>query len=167
MKSLFSFIILTVVTLSSCQETKDFILDSPMSKITGISDTWKLSQVVQIDVLTKIQERREMDISSLSIGADPMTLNFTSDGNYTVNAGSSLNYLGSTSGTWSFNDNDYPTQVNINSNGETTVLQLFAPTREIDMQLKIGVFRYCGLPDDNGVLQAEITSGYIYVFDRQ
>jgi hypothetical protein len=162
----FTLISLLLFGFSACQETKDLVLEAPMSKITGISDTWKLSKVVQADLLTNIPERSELDLSNLYIGTEPMSISFTADGNYTLTPGTTLNYIGG-SGTWSFNNNDYPTQINLVSNGVNTTLQLFAPTREVDNTLEVGAIQYCSVPDNNGVLQATPAVGYMYIFDRQ
>lgn len=167
MKYLPFCLLIFLASLSSCQETQDLVLDPPLSKVVGISDTWRLTQIVQVDFLTKIPERRERDITTLAIGANPMTVSFTTDGNYSLNAGSSLNYLGAESGTWAFNNNDYPTLINISANGINSELSLYGPTREIDSYLKVGVQRYCNIPDDNGVPQATPTLGYVYIFERQ
>ncbi|HNI45976.1 MAG: DUF5004 domain-containing protein [Chitinophagales bacterium] len=157
--------LLPALWLASCKEQECVLTEEAASKVEGLSDKWQVSQVVQYDGVQPIPEKQWRDISTFGIGTTPMTITFSSSSTpytYTIDAGSTINYLGSNSGTWSFDDETYPTTLILNDGNQTMELGLGGPTRPVDNKLKIQASRYCtvdGAPD--------VTSGYLYILDRQ
>ena len=122
-------ILLTVSLLISSCKTSTPEIGEPFSKIEGLSDDWELIQLKHTDKLSKADENF-VDLSAAFIGATPMQMSFSNDFTFSVSSGSSFNKFPMTSGTWAFDDNDFPTKVLISGNGETVELQLLEPVRE-------------------------------------
>jgi hypothetical protein len=130
-------------------------LQPPASKMVGIQDDWQLSKVIQFDEITQ----RELDVSSVYIGTDPMKVNFKvtpTDTVYSVIAGSSANYLG-TAGKWKFDNTEYPTKVIINYDGNEYNLPLLRTIREGDPTLEIKYTKVC---------RGRNVVSYKYIFTR-
>jgi len=140
--------------LGSCKKDRPE-LPPPSSKIIGIQDDWILSKVIQVDEITQ----KELDVSSVYKGRDPMKINFKITGTdtlYSVIPGSSANYLG-TSGKWKFDDNTYPTKVIITHDGNDSYLPLLRTIREGDPTLE---FKYTKVCRGRNVVS------YNYIFSR-
>lgn len=133
---------LLVISFSSCDKNEIPPIGDPSSKVLGIQDDWTLTKVVQVDLLTPFNEN-SMDVSSVFIGDTPAAMNFDAN-NYTINYGSSPEGLLGTGGTWAFDDNDYPTNITLTSNGETFIVDLNRTVRETDTTLEFELKRVCG-----------------------
>lgn len=168
MKKLFNLrlllILISLSTVVGCKEEQDLQLGEPFSKLDGINDTWILASIVQIDGLATDPTKRQLDLPEDFIGDSPMSITFDSTaGTYSVQSGNTiLNLLGD-SGTWSFDDDNYPTSISFNG----TVWNLLAPTRRVDNTLKISTAHYCTIVDDTGAQVPAATVSYIYTFERQ
>ncbi len=156
-------ILLGIVLISSCKK-EEFNIGTPYSKVKGISAHWVLKEVWQAD---EIAETPPLNVSSVMVGDVPSTLSFTDQGrNYSMDPGSSVQYI-PVSGTWSFDDEEYPTQVVLNNNGENYTLHLKKPVRElVDTTLEFQYIR----PIGNCVSLSGGKTGavsYIYKYIRQ
>ena len=150
--------------LNGCKEdTPEF--GTPFSKLEGIADEWELIELKQADLLTK-SNSKSIDLTSLYIGNTPATLNFSTDNSFTGDAGSSKLFF-PTSGSWSFDDDLYPSKVIITSEGQTYSLNLLAPVREsVDPYLHVQYVR----PFDGCAPAEPSTEGavaYEYKFARK
>jgi hypothetical protein len=156
--------LLSVTMLSQCKK-KTYTLDPPPSKIEGLNGDWSLYSVIQVDEISL--SKGEKDISQFYIGSDTTTVmqaNFSSsDKTFTITPGTmGRNYLPS-SGTWTFDDNDYPQYIYlVDDNGVETTLKLQAPTRPVDTELKFSFQRSCII---NGEEKEYV--GYRYEFNRE
>jgi len=147
-------LITAFLAISSCKNDR-LQLAPAASKIAGIQDDWTLNQVIQIDEISQ----RELDVSQVYIGTSPMQINFKINGTdttYSVVNGTSANYLGN-SGTWKFDDINYPTKLIINHNGNDYQLPLIRTVREGDPNLE---FRYTKVCSGKNVVS------YKYIFKR-
>ncbi|MCB9235692.1 MAG: DUF5004 domain-containing protein [Bacteroidia bacterium] len=132
-------------------------LDPPSSKLEGINDSFVLENVTQVDLLSALAD--ELDVSDAYKGDNPMVISFSStDFTWTIQENDSPNFMG-TSGTWSFDDNLYPTLINMVPTGavDTTVVTLDATIRTVDEYLKFTFSKGCGSGN---------TIGYKYEFRR-
>lgn len=132
-------------------------LGPPSSKLEGINDSFVLEKVIQVDMADALAP--ELDITDAYLGANPMVITFNStDFTWNITENDSPNFMGA-SGSWAFDDNEYPTLINLTdgSSGITQVLPLDATIRETDNLLKFTFSKGCG---------SDITVGYKYEFRR-
>ena len=143
-----------LLTLIGCQQNP-LPLDPPPSKIEGIVDTWVLVSVKQVDEnSTELDPTIEVG-TLFNIGGET-TMIFNEDGTYSYTQASGFDYIGA-SGTWSFDDDIYPTLINMDNGIEMYTLPLLGPTRPQDTELKFEIGRFCN--GVNGV-------SYRYTFNR-
>ena len=139
----FSILIMTLAAVAlianSCKKSSpDF--GTPFSKTEGIADDWELVELKQTDLLTKSDDKT-VDLTQLFIGGNPAALNFTSDGSFSGEKGSSRLYFPA-SGSWAFDDDLYPSKLVVTSNGQEYILDLLSPVREnIDPYLHVQYVR--------------------------
>jgi len=133
-------------------------LDAPSSKLEGINDDWQLSEVLMIDKSAGPFALKEFDVSAAYFGSNPSEMSFNSaDFTYTHNSGSAPDLFGA-SGTWAFDDNDFPTLITINDGSGPKVLTLVRTVRATDQTLQFEVTKDCAGSE---------TIGYQYVFIRK
>jgi hypothetical protein len=156
-------VVLAATLLSQCKKT--YTLDPPPSKIEGLSGDWSLISVFQVDEVSL--SKAERDLTEFYIAPDSanvMQVNFNAD-NFTFffSMGSiGRNYLPA-SGTWSFDNNDYPQYIYLEDElGITTTLKLQGPTRPQDSLLKFSFQRSCVIDGE----EREYV-GYRYEFNRE
>lgn len=158
---------LLALSFSSCEDDETLPLGAPQSKLEGINATWVLVKVEQyffdpdeIDPASDPTSVDRFDITEYFVQGTVPTMTFNaSDLTYSFNTGDSPNFIG-TSGKWAFDNDDFPTVVNLTDNdeGEKTLI-LEAPTRPSDLFLKFRVGRLCYTTKDG--------AGYAYTFERQ
>ncbi len=139
MKRYLLFLLGFLFIINSCkEETPEF--GEPFSKPAGIADEWELIELKQADLLTKSNSKL-IDLTSLYIGDTPARLSFSTDNSFTGDAGTSKLFF-PTSGSWAFDDDLYPSNVIITSEGQTYSLNLLAPVREnVDLYLHVQYVR--------------------------
>ena len=111
---------------------------SPSSKLEGINDIWQLYQVKQYDPKNKDLVVDVTDVFAES--AIEMNVN-SADFTYTFNQSNPL-FLG-TSGTWSFDNNEFPKQVTFTNGTAVDVMKLLRTVRTVDPTLELELTRYC------------------------
>ncbi|MEL6674431.1 MAG: DUF5004 domain-containing protein [Bacteroidota bacterium] len=142
--------------LLACEQTTPEFGDT-YSKVEGINGAFKLTQVIQTDERTASFDNT-LDISGFFLRSTPPELNFSSaDRSFTLAPGDSPNFLGE-SGSWKFDDEEFPTQLILTSNGQDLTLELNRTIREIDNTLEFNFRRAC-------FGKAALT--YTYIFTRQ
>jgi len=142
MKKIFAHMLMATVILgSSCKKDRPE-LDPPSSKLEGISSTWEMMEVVQVDIASLAQKK--LDVSQAFIGAKAMKMTFnSSDFTYSVVPGFGPNYFGN-GGSWKFDDNEYPTMITLTTdNRETKILPLVRTIRTVDVFLNFSYSRTC------------------------
>jgi len=155
---LFTIIILAGIGLiaGACEE-KTYEFGEPFSKIEGINGSFVLTQVVQADERSTNLDNT-FDISEFFIGSEPAVINFqSSDFSYTLNPGTAPNFLGASAGSWKFDDNEFPTQIQLGT-ASPTILDLNHTIRTIDNTLEFKITKSCS---------GEAGVSYHYVFTRR
>ena len=100
----------------------------------GIIGTWELSGADQTDLSLPVPETR--DISDFfTNSSDKWLVQFNADSTYSVNSvGPGFNVFG-TSGTWSYNSPQFPSELHLTEDTVTTVLPLGNMPRTIDQNV--------------------------------
>jgi hypothetical protein len=149
-----SFLLMLTIglVLAGCKP-EELVLGPEPSKLDGIKDTFTLVEVNQVDNNAAPGATKTVDVSPIFIGNTPATITF-GDGSFTYNAGTSLDFLGA-SGSWAFDDDNYPTKIEMNSGAGAYDLILVRTIRPQDQYLEVELTRGCG----GGV-------GYQYKFQR-
>lgn len=156
--------LILLLGLNNCKK-KTYTLDPPASKVEGLGGDWELYSVVIIDEIDLAKAER--DISQFYISDSSTSVlkaSFTSaDRSFEITPGSmGKNYL-PTSGTWSFDDDNYPSYIFLkDDDGIVTRLKLQGPTRPQDQKLKFSFNRFCEID----AVDTEYV-GYRYEFNRK
>jgi hypothetical protein len=128
--------------LTACKP-EEIILDPPPSKLEGINGTFTLEEVIQVD-LSVLGGDNSLDVTSVfSQGNRPSITFNSSDFTYTYSAGDGPDYIG-TNGSWAFDNNEYPTLINMNYAGSSYELKLLHTIRPQDAYLEVSYARTCG-----------------------
>jgi tRNA A37 threonylcarbamoyladenosine dehydratase len=131
------FALCIALAVPACKKkTKEIY--SPSSKLEGINDVWQLNQVKQYDPKNKDLVVDVTDMFTES--AIELNLN-SADFTYAFNQSNPL-YLGTT-GTWNFDDNNYPTKVTFTNGAEVNTMKLLRTIRTVDPTLELELTRYC------------------------
>jgi len=156
MKKVIAYL-LCLIALSACKNDNGD-LGEPASKLEGINDSFKLVEVWQVDLQQTADNMR--DVSSVMVKQNPSEITFNSqDFTYQLVTGDSPNYLNTASGIWAFDDNEYPSVINMQTDeGEELTLDLAATIRPSDALLQLQLSKVCG---------AIPSIGYLYKFERQ
>jgi hypothetical protein len=132
-----SFLFITIV--GGCKK-KSRDLEGPSSKLEGIQDVWVLDQVQQLDPSNK---DLVIDVTDVFKDSTPIELDVkSSDFSYAFNRSNPL-FLG-TSGTWKFDDNQFPTEIEMSGDAGVETVKLLQTIRTVDPKLKIQLTRNCG-----------------------
>lgn len=135
-----------LVFMTSCKP-EELTLDPAGSKLDGINDTFTLTSVIQVDQITSEFENT-LDVSSAFIGTAPASITYNSaDFTWSYTPGDSPDYLGS-GGSWSFDDNDYPTMISMVQGANNFDLTLLRTIRPQDQTLEFQLDKSCsGTPN--------------------
>ncbi|MES2559277.1 MAG: hypothetical protein V4590_06030 [Bacteroidota bacterium] len=146
------YIYIIAVTISflvtSCRKEYKEIGENP-SKIDGITASWSLNSCKVVDKASIIEET--IDVTSFfgQTGKLPkVTFAMTAGvGTYTCDTSNvAFSFFGGTSGTWAFDNAEYPKKVFITPVGSSTVIAfpLAATIRPTDTYLQIDKSVMCG-----------------------
>lgn len=137
-----TLLLLLGVGLAACKP-EDLILDPPGSKLDGINGTFTLSEVIQVDPFV-IGSGNSLDITSVFTGGGTPSISFNSSAlTYTFVPQNGPNYLGN-SGSWAFDNDDYPTLITMNDGTAQYDLKLLHTIRPQDEFLEVQYERSCG-----------------------
>ena len=109
----------------------------------GISDSWTISEVTMVDEVSVNKD--ELEVSAFFTNqASPISLEFmAASKTYTASGNMANNFFGA-SGTWSFDDDSFPTMVTLlTSEGQLIELDLNGPIREVDQELNVQFTKNC------------------------
>lgn len=131
-----TLVLAVLVGLTGCKK-EEYVLDPAPSKLEGINGTFSLAKVMQVDQLT-FDVNNSLDVSSVFVGETPARITFDSDaGTFSYDSGSTIDFIGG-SGSWSFDNNDYPTKIMMNNGADTyevTLLRTIRPQDNLEFQL--------------------------------
>lgn len=142
MKKIFILSFALSLSMMACKD-KEQILEEPGSKLEGIHATWEMVEVVQVDEVSISKD--ELDVSDAFIAGTPMQITMDSENfTYSVTNTAGPNFFGD-SGSWEFDDNEFPTKITITSNTSDVIeLPLESTTRPQDAYFHFKHFRKCG-----------------------
>ena len=137
-----TLLLLMVAGMAACKH-EELVLDPPPSKVDGINDDFRLTEVIQVDPLI-IGSTNTYDVTSVfTAGTAPVITFKSADFSYTYAPGDAPNYLGSI-GTWAFDNNDYPTLIRMTNGSIAYDLRLLHTIRPQDTDLEFEYSRSCG-----------------------
>lgn len=137
-----TLLLLLGVGLAACKP-EDIVLDPPGSKLDGINGTFTLAEVIQVDPFV-IGSGNSLDITGAFTSGTVPSITFNSTAlSYTFAPGDGPNYLGA-SGTWAFDNDDYPTLISMNDGTAQYDLKLLHTIRPQDEHLEVQYERSCG-----------------------
>ena len=141
MKKYISLIVIIVLGLAACKKERP-VLNEPGNKLDGINANWELVEVIQVDEASISKD--ELDVSDIFLG-NPLKIDINStDFTYSVDNTSGPNYFG-VSGTWEFDDNEFPTKVTFTTSTSKVIdLPLVTTIRPQDTYLNFKIVRKCG-----------------------
>lgn len=132
-----------MIFVTACRPEIPTELAPPGSKLDGINADWVM-------VAAQIVDENTLNGDSISItpyyadGLAPEIEFNSTTFEYNVTPNGKRNFFG-TGGTWSFDDNEFPTMIMLTSNeGEPIELMLTATIRPQDQRLKVNYARECG-----------------------
>lgn len=150
-----------VLLIASCRPEKFKDIGDPASKTAGIQANWILAHAYVIDEAFATPDK--LEITDFYKTKALPTLNITATGFTALTTGVVKNYFGTGKGTWTFDDNTYPTKVYLNYNDNSKDTFMLAGTiRTTDQALKLKKTYYY---TKNGV--KKIAYSYIWEFTRQ
>ncbi len=121
------YLLLFAVLCFQCKDESPPI-GTPFSQVEGINDTWKLVSIEQTDELNKGDDEA-LDVTTLMGGTEAAVITFNSaDFSYTLEAGTMRNFFPA-SGSWFFDNNDFPAKITLENGGTQIELNLQAPVR--------------------------------------
>ena len=143
--SLSTALILAIVAIAfnACKPESTGELSDPFDKVAGMAGTWELSSFTQQDLNSPVKETRDLSAFYIDGTVTPLQLTFNADRTYSVALEMGKNYFGE-GGTWGFDDDLYPTYLELFSTNDTLVYNLGGMVREFDQQLAIEYRRDCG-----------------------
>ena len=143
--SLSTVLILAIVAIAfnACKPESTGELGDPFDKVAGMAGTWELSSFTQQDLNSPVKETRDLSAFYIDGTVTPLQLTFNADRTYSVALEMGKNYFGE-GGSWGFDDDLYPTYLELFSTNDTLVYNLGGMVREFDQQLAIEYLRDCG-----------------------
>lgn len=143
MKKTLYIAVAALLMVGACKkEMKE--LGAPASKVEGLLATWELNKAVQVDEQSLTKESANI-FHYFSSSAKLPNITFL-DSTYTVDtAGLSFNFFGGPSGSWKFDDVDYPSKITFTPDGGASFdLKLNGPIRPQDnLRLSKEVMHSC------------------------
>jgi hypothetical protein len=164
MKKTYIFIgsLLLALCFTACKETIEGDLGEPFDKVKGLSGTWELARFEQQDLNNPVKETRDLSEFYIDGQVTPLQITFdASTRSYNVAIELGKNYFGN-AGSWSFDDDDYPSFLILDTGSDTLQYNLGTIVREFDNTLQIDYRRGC--EDADGNLTETVV--YKFIFNR-
>lgn len=141
-------IVMICISLAGCKPTTEGELGEPFDKSTGIAGTWELVSFTQKDLNSPVQEVRDLSTFYIDGTVTPLQLTFDPNGSYQISLEKGKNYFGE-GGDWSFDDPDYPSFIEFQTDADTLVYNLGSMVRSFDSTMKIEFRRSCSGSETN------------------
>lgn len=135
--------VIVAIVFNACKPESTGELGDPFDKVSGMTGTWELSSFTQQDLNSPVKETRDLSAFYIDGTVTPLQLTFNADRTYSIALEMGKNYFGE-GGTWGFDDDLYPTYLELFSTTDTLVYNLGGMVREFDQQLAIEYRRDCG-----------------------
>lgn len=133
---------IVAIAFNACKPESTGELGDPFDKVAGMTGTWELSSFTQQDLNSPVKETRDLSAFYIDGTVTPLQLTFNANGTYSIALEMGKNYFGE-GGTWGFDDDLYPTYLELFSTADTLVYNLGGMVREFDQQLAIEYRRDC------------------------
>jgi hypothetical protein len=167
MKSIVNYTVITLlaIVLVSCIEEFGGTGESADRK-EQVTGSWKVITMVQRDLLTDNPDVASFDITSV-YSFTQYTLTLNADGSFTTsNPGNAPEFVIS-SGTWAFDDDQFPSAIILSGSGSTSVLDFGSLNSLTDRnELEVTFTRKVLIPDNDGIEHAEDAIGYEYTLSK-
>ncbi len=158
MKNIAYIICIATLIMAGCKPDKKTDIGEPFDKVAGLEGTWVLNSFLQKDLNNPVQEERDLSQYYIVEGIAPMELTFNAaDRAYDIELTEGKNFFGS-GGTWSFDNDQYPTSILFDDGTEENSFGLGSVVREFDNELTIQLEKGCSEDDLNVI--------YKFIFDR-
>ena len=131
------------MAFNACKPESTGELGEPFDKVAGMTGTWELNSFTQQDLNSPVKETRDLSSFYIDGTVTPLQLTFNADRTYSIALEMGKNYFVE-GGTWGFDDDLYPTYLELFSATDTLVYNLGGMVREFDQQLAIEYRRDCG-----------------------
>jgi hypothetical protein len=136
-------IVFTVLLMfSSCKPDVTGELGEPFDKIKGMVGTWQLAAFTQQDLNSPVQEVRDLSLFYTDGMVTPMQITFNENRAYSVAIELGKNYFGE-GGTWGFDDESYPSFLQLYTSTDTLEYNLGSMVRVFDESMRIEYRRSC------------------------
>jgi hypothetical protein len=145
-----------LTVLGGCKPETDGALGDPFDKVQGMLGTWELSSFIQQDLNSPVKETRDLSSFFIDGISTPIQLTFNEDRTYAVAIEMGKNYFGE-GGLWGFDDDLYPTFLELYTVNDTLSYNLGGMVREFDENMRIEYRRECG---------SAATNVYTFEFNR-
>jgi hypothetical protein len=145
---IFSIVLLSAaLAISGCKPDLKGDLGTPSNKMEGMAGTWELNKFGQQDLNNPIKEVRDLSDFYINGTDTPYRITFAvADMSYSVAPGPGRNYFG-TSGTWGFDNPDFPSFLRLFSATDTLEFDLGSMVRPFDNALNLELPRPCNDAD--------------------
>ena len=143
--SLYSCLFLSfalVLLLHSCKPDTVGELGEPFDKVQGMIGTWQLQAFTQQDLNSPVKEVRDLSLFYMDSFVTPLQITFNENMEYTVALELGKNYFGE-GGTWGFDDEAYPSYLQLYTAEDTLEYNLGSMVRIFDESLQIEYRRNC------------------------
>ena len=131
-----------IFALNSCKPEVSGELGEPFDKVEGMIGTWELQAFTQQDLNSPIKETRDLSDFFLDGIATPLQITFAANRNYSVAIELGKNYFGE-GGTWGFDDDLYPSYLQLYTVSDTLQYNLGGMVRSFDQSMRIEYRRDC------------------------
>ena len=132
--TLVAVLALTWTACSTCSSTAG--LDSGYDHKAAIAHTWQLRNIVEVDKLVNPEDT--LNVNAFMLGANPANLTINNDNTFNFTPNDSQITLDG-SGTWAFDDENYPSEVVFTSTSGSVTLKLVNSVRPFDTRMNLGL----------------------------
>ena len=133
---------------SGCKPETNGEVGDPFDKVQGMIGTWELTSFSQQDLNSPVKETRDLSSFFIDGVSTPIQLTFAEDRSYSVAVEMGKNYFGE-GGNWGFDDDLYPTFLELYSSTDTLSYNLGGMVRNFDQTMRIEYRRECGTASTN------------------
>ena len=161
---LYITLIITLIAGSGCRPEIGGDLGDGWDHVKGMIGSWKLKEFIQQDLNSPIKEERDLTHMYAADGVTPLELTFNHNPrDYSTSIEMGKNFFGD-SGSWSFDDDLYPSFLYLDTGIDTLSFDLGRMVREIDSEMHLEIQGGCR--NDWDIITTE-TVIYKFVFERQ
>ncbi|MFN3951485.1 MAG: DUF5004 domain-containing protein [Thermaurantimonas sp.] len=130
-----------VAAIAGCRPERRGELGPDPDLAFGIAGRWRAAELSIVDFKSPLGDELSVSDDLFSLGA-PLEITFNRDNTYQVTTAGKIPHTFGTSGTWAFDNPEFPTKMGIvNNNGESDTIFLRSMARDYDPIWKIQIQR--------------------------